>query len=60
MKEDTDIVFIVDITGYSLFFRNIEATEGIPILKKLIDSIIENNQLYFKISEIEGDAVLFY
>lgn len=37
-----------------------EATEGIPILKKLIDSIIENNQLYSKISEIEGDAILFY
>lgn len=60
MKEDTGIVFIVDIKGYSQFFRNVEATEGIPILKKLIDSIIENNQLYFKISEIEGDAVLFY
>ncbi|WP_416440005.1 DUF2652 domain-containing protein [Leeuwenhoekiella sp. A16] len=54
------IVFIVDISGYSKFINQIDASNGIRIISRLFHSIIDQNQLEFKISEIEGDAILFY
>lgn len=59
-KDNNGLVFIVDISGYSQFVRDINPVEGIQIIRALLQAIIENNQLAFRISEIEGDAVLFY
>lgn len=53
-------VFIVDISGYSQMVKEIHPTDGITIVRQLLNAIIECNHLSFKISEIEGDAILFY
>lgn len=61
MKEGTKgTVFIVDISGYTGFVKDTSNEDGTRIIKKLFTSIIEANCLSFEISEIEGDAILFY
>ncbi|WP_295222600.1 DUF2652 domain-containing protein [uncultured Chryseobacterium sp.] len=59
-KDNQGMVFIVDISGYSQFIRNVDPTEGLTIIRHLLSEIIECNHLSFRISEIEGDAILFY
>ncbi|WP_161554555.1 DUF2652 domain-containing protein [Sinomicrobium soli] len=59
-KDNQGMVFIVDISGYSQFIRKIDPTEGLTIIRRLLNGIIESNHLSFRISEIEGDAILFY
>lgn len=54
------IIFIVDISGYSRFVKQTEPETGALIIADLLNTIISQNNLSFKISEIEGDAVLFY
>jgi hypothetical protein len=61
MKETNEgTVFIVDISGYSRFIKEIDHFNGMAIITRLFNGIIEENHLGFKISEIEGDAILFY
>lgn len=59
-KNTKGIVFIVDVSGYSKFINEIDTLNGVRIISRLFNAIIENNHLSFKISEIEGDAILFY
>ncbi|SEL31673.1 DUF2652 domain-containing protein [Parapedobacter koreensis] len=54
------IVFIPDISGYSLFVKQTDNQAGAEIIAHLLDAVIQSNYLSFKISEIEGDAILFY
>jgi hypothetical protein len=61
MNEDhRGIIFIVDISGYSRFVSETDNETGSMIVRSLLESIIRANFLAFLISEIEGDAVLFY
>jgi hypothetical protein len=53
-------IFIVDISGYSHFVNETENEMGSLIIAKLLNAIIKANNLSFLISEIEGDAILFY
>ena len=53
-------IFIVDISGYSGFIKEIDHFNGMAIISRLFNGIIDENHLGFKISEIEGDAILFY
>jgi len=53
-------LFIVDISGYSHFIRTINAADGMKIIGQLFKAIIAENRISFSISEIEGDAILFY
>ncbi len=59
-EDNKGLVFIVDISGYSQFIREISLSEGISVIRHLLKGIIKCNQLSLKISEIEGDAILFY
>ncbi|WP_084825441.1 DUF2652 domain-containing protein [Sphingobacterium sp. IITKGP-BTPF85] len=59
-EDNKGLVFIVDISGYSQFIREISPPQGISIIRHLLKGIIKCNFLSFKISEIEGDAILFY
>ena len=54
------LIFIPDISGFTNFVNNIDIEVGVAITKDLLNVIIDNNPLNLKISEIEGDAVLFY
>ena len=53
------IIFIPDISGFSAFVKNIEIKSGAAVASALLKAIIDENKL-FEVSEIEGDAVLFY
>ena len=54
------LIFIPDISGFTNFVRNIEIDDGVSITRELLSEIIENNPLDLDLSEIEGDAILFY
>jgi len=53
-------VLIPDISGFTKFVNETEFNAGREITKELLSVIIDHNNLNLKISEIEGDAVLFY
>lgn len=53
-------IFIPDISGYSKFVSEIAAEAGAQIISKLLQALIDANKLPFAISEVEGDAILFY
>ncbi|MBC9798508.1 DUF2652 domain-containing protein [Sinomicrobium weinanense] len=58
--EKKGIIIIPDISGFTSFVRDIDAVTGKYIIQDLLSSIINSNILNLKVSEIEGDAVLFY
>ena len=53
-------ILIPDITGFTRFVKDIDINLGGSITRDLLAEIIDNNPLDFEISEIEGDAILFY
>ena len=57
---DKATIFIPDISGFTEFVSRTEIDHGSHIINELLDLIIEANQLDLTLSEIEGDAVLFY
>ena len=54
------LIFIPDISGFTQFVKSIDMKLGVSITKALLNEIIESNPLELEISEIEGDAILFY
>jgi len=53
-------ILIPDISGFTKFVNETEFAAGREIIRQLLQVIINNNVLNLKISEIEGDAILFY
>lgn len=58
--EQKGVILIPDFSGFTDFVLSHSLYVGGYITEKLLSSIIDNNTLEFEISEIEGDAVLFY
>ncbi len=58
--QNSGLIFIPDISGFTEFVTQTEISHSNHIIKELLEEIIDNNSLNFEISEIEGDAVLFY
>ncbi|MDI1305073.1 MAG: DUF2652 domain-containing protein [bacterium] len=54
------IIFMPDISGFTRFVKETDMIVGQKVISKLLSSIINSNDLGFKIAEIEGDAILFY
>ena len=54
------IVLIPDISGFTKFVSSTEFEIGKKITRELLSTILDYNIYNFQISEIEGDAVLFY
>lgn len=54
------LILIPDISGYSEFVEHTDIVLGRHIVYRLLSAIIKTNRLGLNISEIEGDAVLFY
>jgi len=57
---DSALIFIPDISGYTEFITRTEIRHSKHIISELLEIIINANKLSMKVSEIEGDAVLFY
>lgn len=58
--QNQGLVFIPDISGFTEFVNQIEIDHGRLIIKELLEIIIDANEAGLEISEIEGDAILFY
>ena len=58
--ENTALIFIPDISGFTEFVTQTEIKHSNHIISELLEIIVEANQLNLTVSEIEGDAVLFY
>jgi hypothetical protein len=54
------LIIIPDITGFTNFVKSMDNALGMAITSELLNEIIDNNPLNIELSEIEGDALLFY
>ncbi len=57
---DKATILIPDISGFTEFLSQTEIEHSTHIINELLEIIIAENKLDFFLSEIEGDAVLFY
>lgn len=53
-------IFIPDISGFTNFVNSVELEHSQHVIKELLEILIAANQLQLKVSEVEGDAILFY
>ncbi|HEY4207265.1 MAG TPA: DUF2652 domain-containing protein [Puia sp.] len=54
------LLFIPDISGFTRFVNQTEIEHSRLIIQELLETLINTNQIGLEISEIEGDAILFY
>lgn len=59
-KEREGIILIPDLSGFTEFVFTTKTHVGEYITKQLLSVLIDANKKHFYISEIEGDAILFY
>ena len=59
-KEQPALIFIPDISGFTKFIHETEVQHSTHIITELLEILIDANMLGLELSEIEGDAVLFY
>src|SRR5437588_12525273 len=58
--ENKGLLFIPDISGFTRFVNETEIEHSRLIIQELLEILINANQMGLEISEIEGDAILFY
>ncbi|HUR30731.1 MAG TPA: DUF2652 domain-containing protein, partial [Saprospiraceae bacterium] len=54
------LIFIPDISGFTQFVTETEISHSQHIIEELLEIIIDSNKIGLEVSEIEGDAILFY
>jgi hypothetical protein len=54
------LFFIPDLGGFTKFVAETEIQHSQHIIKELLEILVDANTLGMKVSEFEGDAVLFY
>ncbi|HUQ66680.1 MAG TPA: DUF2652 domain-containing protein [Flavitalea sp.] len=54
------LLFMPDISGFTKFIHQTEVDHSRFIIQELLEALINSNQLQLQVSEIEGDAILFY
>ncbi|MFK7846703.1 MAG: DUF2652 domain-containing protein [Rhodothermales bacterium] len=54
------LLFIPDISGFTQFVHETEISHSQHIIEELLEILIDANEIGLEVSEIEGDAVLFY
>lgn len=58
--ENRGLLFIPDISGFTRFVTETEIEHSRLIIQELLELLINTNKIGLEISEIEGDAILFY
>ncbi len=58
--ENRGLLFIPDISGFTRFVSETEIEHSRLIIQELLEILINANDLGLEVSEIEGDAILFY
>ncbi len=54
------LICIPDISGFTQFMSETDSDLSSKVIPSLLNKIIYSNEIGLKVSEIEGDAVLFY
>lgn len=57
---ENGLLFIPDISGFTKFVNETEIDHSRIITEELLENIINSNKIGLHISEVEGDAILFY
>ncbi|MDZ7646562.1 MAG: DUF2652 domain-containing protein [Cytophagales bacterium] len=58
--QNKGLLFIPDISGFTTFVNTTAIEHSQHIISELLSEILDANILNLKLSEIEGDAILFY
>jgi hypothetical protein len=58
--DNKGLLFIPDISGFTRFVTDMEIEHSRHIIQELLEILIDSNELGLEVSEIEGDAILFY
>ena len=58
--ENRGLLFIPDISGFTRFVTETEIGHSRLIIQELLEILINSNEIGLEVSEIEGDAILFY
>jgi hypothetical protein len=58
--ENKGLLFIPDISGFTRFVNETEIEHSRLIIQELLELLINCNQIGLEVSEVEGDAILFY
>lgn len=59
-ENNHSLLFIPDITGFTKFVKDTEIEHSQHIVSELLELIIDSNVIGMEVSEVEGDAVLFF
>lgn len=54
------LLFVPDISGFTHFVAATEVEHSRHIIQELLETLIDVNEIGLTVSEIEGDAILFY
>ncbi len=54
------VLLIPDISGFTQFVQATEIAHSRHIVEELLEKLIEANSIGLQVSEVEGDAILFY
>lgn len=57
---EKSLLFIPDISGFTEFVNETEISHSRHVISELLETIIESDTLGMRVSEIEGDAVVFF
>lgn len=60
MTDSKTLLFIPDISGFTDFVNKTEISHSRHIISELLELIINSDTIGMNVSEIEGDAVLFF
>jgi hypothetical protein len=58
--ETKGLLFIPDISGFTKFVSQTDIEHSRLIIQELLELLINANQVGLEVSEVEGDAILFY
>ena len=58
--ENQGLLFIPDISGFTRFVSETEIGHSRLIIQELLELLINTNEMGLEVSEVEGDAILFY
>jgi hypothetical protein len=54
------LLFVPDISGFTQFVQATDVIHSQHIIEELLEKLIEANEIGLQVSEVEGDAILFY
>ena len=58
--ENKGLIFIPDLSGFAHFVNSVEIDHSQHVIQELLEVILDANEMDLQVSEVEGDAILFY